>query len=200
MTSKETKSGSIFRDLQQQKSEKPESKRKRFSRLILIFDALIILLVLFILTNRGKHTSIQTSNIILKGTEINYTIAEIPETNNYIFGLTIKGVEKRKAKIYLTEGLALLKIMDEDYVILAEEIGPGIKFIELEQDESRIFTREIRGSILNDYLKNIKKFKPGRRSIIDLTSKTFTFRSLLTVNYPDPVEIPLDFKYEVSND
>ncbi len=200
MTSKETKSGSIFRDLQQQKSEKPESKRKRFSRLILIFDALIILLVLFILTNRGKDTPIQTSNITLKGTEINYTIAEIPETNNYIFGLTIKGVEKEKNRIYLNGGLAQIKIIDGGHILFTEEIGPGIKFIELEMDETRIFTREISGSILNDYLKNIKKLKTRRKSIIDFTSGTFTFRSLLTVNYPDPVEIPLDFKYEVKND
>lgn len=200
MTSKESKSGSIFRDLQQQKSEKPESKRKRFSRLILIFDALIILLVLFIITNRGKDTSIQTSNITLKGTEINYTIAEIPETNNYIFGLTIKGVEKEKNRIYLNGGLAQIKIIDGGYILLTDEIGPGIKFIELEMDETRIFTREINGSILNDYLVNVKKLKPKKKSIIDFTSGTFTFRSLLTVNYPDPVEIPLDFKYEVKND
>lgn len=200
MTSKETKSEAIFRDLQHQKGEKPESKRKRFSRLILIFDALIILLVLFILTNRGEDTSIQTANITLKGTEINYTIAKIPETNDFIFGLTIKGVEKRGEKIYLTEGLARLKIMDEDKIILSEEIGPGIKSINLEQDETKIFTREINGNILNDYLVNVKKLKPKKRSIIDLTSKTFTFRSSVIIHYPEPVVIPLDFKYEVRND
>ncbi len=200
MTSRETKSSSIFHDLQQQKKEKPESKRKRYSRLILIFDALIILLVLFILTNRGKDTSIQTANITLKGTEINYTIAEIPETNNYIFALTIKGVEKEKKKIYLNGGLALVKIIDGEHILLTEEIGPGVKFIELEQDETRIFTREINGYILNDYLKDIKKLKIKKRSIIDFSSGTYTFKSLLIVNYPDPVEIPLDFKYEVKND
>lgn len=200
MTSKETKSESIFRDLQNQKGGNPESKRKRLSRVILIFDALIILIVLLILTNRGKDTSIHTANIKLKGTEINYTITKIPETNDIIFGLTIKGVEKRGEKIYLTEGLAKIKIMDGNEIILSDEIGPGIKYIALEQDETKIFTREISGNILHDYLINIKKLKPRKRSIIDLTSKNYTFSSSLTVNYPDPIVIPLDFKYEVRND
>jgi len=200
MTAKETKSEAILRDLREHKGEKPASKRKRFSRLIVVFDALIILIVLFIIANRRDSSDFYTSKISVKSTEIIYTITEIPETKNILFSLTLKGTDKNVNKISLKENLAELTVYDGVRIIHKTEIGSGIKNIVLAHDETRIFTYEIDSDIFDEYFKNIKKIKPRKRSIIDFTSRTFELKSEVTLNFKDPLTIPLDFKYEVSND
>lgn len=200
MTSKETKSEAILRDLRDHQHEKPVSKRRKYSRLIVIFDALIILIVLLIISNRGKNSAFYTSKVAVKSTEINYTITEIPETNNLLFSLTLKGTDKTDNKIPLKGCLAKLLVYDGENKIHAAEIGSGMKEIVLANDETRIFTSEINSQILDDYFKNIKKIKPQKRSIIDFTSRSFMLRSEVTLNFIDPLKIPMDFKYEVSND
>lgn len=200
MTSKETKSETILRDLRTHQYEKPESKRKKYSRLIVIFDALVILIVILIITNKGNDSAFYTSKVVVKSTEINYTITEIPETNNILFSLTLKGTDKKDNKISLKGSLAKLSIYDGNNEIYFTEIGSGMKEIILANDEIRIFTNEISSEILNDYFKNIKKIKPRKRSIIDFTSRSFHLRSEIILNFSDPLAIPIDFKYEVSND
>ena len=75
-----------------------------------------------------------------------------------------------------------------------------MKKIIFEDDETRIYTEESASEILDNYFKNIKKIKPRKRSIIDFTSRTFELKSEVTLNFSDPLTIPLNFKYEVSND
>ena len=147
MTAKETKSEAILRDLREHKGEKPASKRKRFSRLIVVFDALIILIVLFIIANRRDSSDFYTSKISVKSTEIIYTITEIPETKNILFSLTLKGTDKNVNKISLKENLAELTVYDGVRIIHKTEIGSGIKNIVLAHDETRIFTYEIDSDI-----------------------------------------------------
>ena len=200
MTSKETKSEAILRELREHKGEKPASKRKRFSRLIVVFDALIILIILFIIANRRDSSDFYTSKVSIKSAEIIYTITEIPETKNMLFSLTLKGLDKKKNQIILNESLAKLTVYDGTKVVHETEIGSGMKKIVLEDDETRIFTEETASEILDNYFKNIKKIKPRKRSIIDFTSRTFELKSEVTLNFSDPLTIPLNFKYEVSND
>lgn len=200
MTSKETKSEKILRDLRDQNKEKPSSKRKKYSRIIIVFDALIILIVFLIITNRGNDSEFYTSKITVKSIEINYTITEIPETKNMLFSLTLKGTDKNENKVFLKGSLAKLVIYDGLKEIHESEIGSGMKEIILANDEIRIFTNEISSDILNDYFKNIKKVKKKKRSLIDFSSRSFQLQSEITLNFSDPLKIPMDFKYEVSND
>jgi hypothetical protein len=200
MTSKETKSEAILRDLREHKGEKPASKRKRFSRLIVVFDALIILIILLIIANRKDSSDFYTSKISVNSAEIIYTITEIPETKNMLFSLTFKGLDKKINKILLQGSLAKLTVYDGTIIVHETEIGSGMKQIVLEDDETRIFTEEIESDILDNYFKNIKKIKPRKRSIIDFTSRTYELKSEVVLNFSDSLTIPLNFKYEVSND
>ncbi len=200
MTSKETKSEKILRDLRDPNKEKPSSKRKKYSRIIIVFDALIILIVFLIITNRGNDSAFYTSKITIKSIEINYTITEIPETKNMLFSLTLKGTDKNENKVFLKGSLAKLIIYDGLKKIYESEIGSGMKEIILANDEIRIFTNEISSDVLNDYFKNIKKVKKKKRSLIDFSSRSFQLQSEITLNFSDPLKIPMDFKYEVSND
>ncbi len=200
MTSKETKSEKILRDLRDHNKEKPTSKRKKYSRVIVFIDALIILIVFIIITNRGNDTAFYTSKVTVKSIEINYTITEIPETKNMLFSLTLKGTDRNDNKVFLQESLAKLVIYDGSKKVYENEIGSGMKEIILANDETRIFTNEISSDILNDYFKNIKKVKMKKRSLIDFSSRSFQLQSEIILNFSDPLKIPMDFKYEVSND
>lgn len=200
MTSKETKSEKILRDLRDHNKEKPSSKRKKYSRAIVFIDALIILIVFIIITNRGNDTAFYTSKVTVKSIEINYTITEIPETKNMLFSLTLKGTDRNDNKVFLQESLAKLVIYDGSKKVYENEIGSGMKEIILANDETRIFTNEISSDILNDYFKNIKKVKMKKRSLIDFSSRSFQLQSEIILNFSDPLKIPMDFKYEVSND
>lgn len=200
MTSQETKSEKILRNLRDHNKEKPSSKRKKYSRIIIIFDALIILIVLLIITNRGNDSAFYTSKITTRSIEINYSITEIPETKNMLFSLTLKGVNKNDNKVLLKGSLARLVLYDGVKKIHESEIGSGMKEIILANDEIRIFTSEVGSDVLNDYFINIKKVKIKKRSLIDFTSRSFQLKSEVTLNFSEPLKIPMDFKYEVSND
>ena len=200
MTSKKTKSEEILRDLRDHQNENPSSKRKKYSRMIVFFDALIILIVLLVITNRGNDKAFYTSKVTVNSAEIIYTITEIPETNNILFSLTLKGTDTKDYKIFLNGSLANLVIYDGTIKINETIIGTGMREISLAKDETRVFTSEIDSEVINNYFKNIKKIKPRKISLVDFTSRLFQLKSEITLNFKDPLKIPMDFKYEVSND
>lgn len=200
MTSKKTKSEEILRDLRDHQNENPSSKRKKYSRMIVFFDALIILIVLLVITNRGNDKAFYTSKVTVNSAEIIYTITEIPETNNILFSLTLKGTDTKDYKIFLNGSLANLVIYDGTIKINETIIGTGMREISLAKDETRVFTSEIDSEVINNYFKNIKKIKPRKKSLVDFTSRLFQLKSEITLNFKDPLKIPMDFKYEVSND
>ena len=197
MKDDETRSDRIYRELQSKREENTPSKKRRYSRIIMILDAVVILVILIIIQNRTSEKEYRSSMINLNGLETRFSLVEIKETKTYAFTLSFKGLKKTFNPRRTDGNLGLLVISDSDTPVISKEIGEGTKEIRVSKDEVRSFRLNIKMSELDKYLKEKKKLKRKRRSIINLTSQTYPFRASMRINLKEPVLIPIEFNHEV---
>gem|GEM_PF-2850954 len=195
--SSDTKSEQIFRELQESRVNKPSSKKKRFSRIIMAFDAVVILIILVIMSTRNDVPVYHSADINISGTKIRFSLSESKETKNYIFTLTFNGGSAKTFKKRLKSGLGTIRLLDGEKTVVSKNIGKGMKLLKLDADEVKVFSTEMERDFLDSYLRDVKKMEKQKKSILNLTSQYYRFKIAATLNFNDPISIPLEIKHEV---
>ncbi len=193
----ETKSEQIHRDLQEKREHKNKSRKRRISRIIMAFDAVVILIILIILGTRNPAPQYSSTMVNISGTEIRFSLGESKESDDYLFTITFREASGNSFKKVLKGKLGQLALLDNEKKILHMEIGSGMKDLLLAPNEVRTFSMNMSKSKLNSYLRTMKIVKKKKKSIIDLSNQYYNFKARVTIEFPDPLTIPLEVKHEV---
>ena len=143
----------------------------------MIFDAIVILIILIIMSTRNPETMYSSADLVFSGTKIRFSISESRETKNYIFTLTFKGMKERVLKKGLKNGLGTVELQDGEKTFFRSDIGKGLADLSLGKDEIRVFSTEVEKAYLNDYLAETGRVINKKHSILDMKGQFYKFRA-----------------------
>jgi len=179
------------------KSEK--SRRKiRLSRIILVIDALLIVLIVFYFNTRDTGKTYKTSTLTCSEIKFRLSVNSDPETSAYMFTITAEPLRDRETTLKFRGTLAHLDIIHENSVIIKRSIGEPLTSLTLAPGDARTFVSVIEKETLKQALPgSLRPEKPERKTLFQFNAAGVPLTARITINTPDPVSSELPFIFEV---
>jgi hypothetical protein len=176
-------------------------KKRRLSRMILLIDGLVIVLILLFMYNRQPDKVYHSQALTYDECEYRFSVSGLPGQNKLFFSLSILSKKKQRTVIYFNKTLATMAVMYNNDVIYNNIFGKDITSLALQPDESKTFVLQANQELLQAYAAT----HPA--ALINDPQKIFSFKK---TNLPITVELTLQtgkklttalhFNYEVQQD
>lgn len=129
-------------------------KKRRLSRIFLLVDGIIIVLILIFFYQKESPTHLYHSTNI-NYDNCNYRISSMQNEEQGLirFSFTITSKSETKKLIKYLNKIAQIKLLNNNKVLQTGIIGKNVKKIELEPGETKTFVLEIETNKIQDYAK-----------------------------------------------
>lgn len=174
-------------------------RKRRLSKLFLVIDAVIILMVMLYFYNGSEpQEAYYTTKINYHKMEYRFSVATVKKSNNYLFSLSIKSNRERVSEIKFNNSIATIDISRKDQKVFEKKLGNGINRLKMYPAEIRSFAENIDFKIMDDYInENSDLLQIKKKSLINFRSREVKFTAKIKLNTVEKIVATVDFKHGV---
>ncbi len=172
------------------------NKRRRTSRIFLIVDIILIVLILLYISRPDTETMYNSTSLQVGNAAYRFSLLQDREEGNLVATISVNAVDKT----VLTQGppLGTVDITCDDTRWYSGEIGENISTLTLEKGQSRSFTRDLPVPYLQSYAKKNPTVVISEKERLFSPSREFVpLKAVFTINAAEKVSASIDFNLEV---
>jgi len=175
------------------------TKSKKISRLILIADAAVIILIIFFLQNRKGDGFYKTVRFTKDKIAIRLSITKDSNSRDYLYSLIIKSNYKQKVTLNFKNEIATININSPKNLITSLHLGQNIKKLEILPNEFKNFITILNSEIIKEHiLSHPDDVKKIQKTLIQLSNDYLEVENKIKINFIDePQKSSIPFKCEV---
>jgi hypothetical protein len=199
---KETFTERTFRELRAGKTNPSRKKKRNISRIIMLFDALIILAAIIFLNTRNSKNDYATSSVSKDGLNASLSVNAEKKTESYAFTVTLLSSLDEEKTWYFEPNLATLKLTLKGDTFYEDKFGTKISKITLLPGEARTFPLRISFEIVDRYLAEKANVIKRRKNLFDVLvkpTKNIMAEAVLNLEeIEEGVTVLVSFEHEVA--
>jgi len=175
-------------------------KKRKFSRILLVIDAVLVLALLGYFTNREKQPTYRAVKFHYGDIEFRFSAAR-DGSGDYLFTLSARKPEKIKREIMFNGSIATLVLTHGNTIIAQKTMAAGSRRIDFEGNAVRTYIVPVEDDILKNFADSHRdSIKNERKTLISFVKPTIPMKAVLTLNTGEKISTELDVPYEVSGE
>ncbi len=172
----------------------PESRKKRrLSRILLLADGVLIVLILLFFYGDKKGPIYETASVKFRDLDIRYSVSTEEESGDYLFAMTVKNSTNKPIKYFFKKSLAVLSVRHESKQIFSTIIAEGVKEINLSPGKNKTFVE----MVPKKNLEITGNRKPARKSLFDFTDTRIPLEAVFVFSPGEEITTSITFKHGV---
>ncbi len=188
-----------LRKIRSKESFNDTRRKRRLSKIFLVVDAVIILLVmLYFYDGDGPEEAYYTTKLDYKKMEFRFSVATVKKSKSYLFTLSIKSNRKRESEISFNNSIARIEIFQDKNKLLEKGLGNGVNRLRMHPSEIKSFAENIDYRLMDNYIKeNSDLLQVRKKSLIRFRNQEVNFTAKITLNTSEKITATVDFKHGV---
>lgn len=172
-------------------------KKRRASRVILLVDIVLVILIMIFVYNRAPEKFYSSTSINYGGILYRFSVTREDKGNEYLFSLTIKNNLKKAKRVAYINAIAELTIYHGKAVIYKTETGDNITHLKLLPGELKIFISRIDSSIIDAFMSEHPDYVvSSKRTLFSRSKDYIPLTALATINMKERISTTLKFNHE----
>ncbi len=186
--------------LERFRSGKPSEttvKKRKVSRLILFFNVILIVILLFVARRPGDQGYFSTG-IEYAGLKYRFSVTRAEKTRDCLFSLTVESAAAAAGEYLYTGPVAVIAVLSDGKTVTRAALGDGITRISLRPGELKNFVAVVtRPEFLAFARNNPEAIVPKEKSFLSMEKRRLPLEARITINTKETLSLPLHFTYEV---
>jgi hypothetical protein len=177
----------------------PEStiKKRRASRIILLVDIVLVILIMIFIYNRVPEKFYTSTTINYGGIQYRFSVTRESKKNEYLFSLTIKNNLQEIKRVAFSDAIADLIIYHGRDEIYKTRTGANITHLKLLPGELKIFINRIDSSTIEGFMsEHPDAIISKKRSLFSRSKDYIPLTALVTINLKEKISTKLKFNHE----
>jgi len=177
----------------------PAGKKKRtISRVIMLVDILILVIVLIFLNIKNPKNEYVTATVNGGGLNVRFSVNNEKPAKAYIFTITLLSSVDVEKTWNFEPPIAALKLSCAGRLFYEDKFGGKISKISMLPGEARTFPLQISAEIIDIYLRERANVIKGRKTLFDLLVKSEeVINAEAVLNLQDKISAFVSFEHEV---
>ena len=172
------------------------NKRRRTSRIFLIVDIILIVLILLYISRPDPENMYKSTSLKVGNASYRFSLLKDQEEGDLVATISVNAVDKTVLKKLAP--LGTIEIIYDDTRWYSGDIGESISALTLEKGQSRSFTRDLPVPYLQSYAKKNPTVVISEKERLFSPSREFVpLKAVFTINAAEKVSATIDFNLEV---
>ncbi len=172
-------------------------KKRRLSRIILVIDALVIVLILLFIYNRAPEKLYTSTSINHGGLQYRFSMTKEGAAQQYLFSLSIKNTLPRQKRVSYNGGISDLLLLHGRDEVYRTAIGDAITGLSVLPGEVKNFISVIDTAVIERFVSAHPEYILSEKSFLARRNEYVPLVALIRINIGEPISTTLNFNHEV---
>jgi hypothetical protein len=183
--------------IQAGKHQNSTVKKRRLSRIILVIDALVIVLILLFIYNRAPEKFYTSTSINHGGLQYRFSMTKEGAAKQYLFSLSIKNTLPQRKRVSYDEAISDLLILHGRDEVYRTAIGDAITRLSILPGEVKNFISVIDNAAIERFVSAHPEYIISEKGFLARRNEYVPLVALIRINIRESISTTLNFNHEV---